>query len=155
MILDGPFNHSNSILDGQRHPKAVVLMPYHPGGARNHFHTAIHNVFKHINKHHFGGKMSLSNRACRVLNDIIVDAFQKLLMEAQVLIKHENRRVMTTKSLDGAVMLLIRPPSFARRFQFYGRKSVCEFFHNPTTTPIDDEVDEATDDAMDEDEEEE
>lgn len=105
-------------------------MPYHPEESENLFTTAIRNVFKSINKTYFEDKLTLSNRSCRVLNDMIVDAFQKLLMETQILMTHDKRRVMTSKALDGAVRLLIQPPSFAERFQFYGRKAVCDYFHN-------------------------
>lgn len=72
--------------------------------------------------------MTISKSSCRVINDLVIDAFQRLLMEAQLLMVHERRRMLTSKSLDDAVKLLVRDPSFCHRFQFYGRKAVCDYF---------------------------
>lgn len=112
------------------HHRAVIPMPYHPSGPRNQFDVAIKRVFQQINARHFGNKLSLSKSSLRVMNDLIIDAFQKLLSETQSLLAHQRRRVLTSQSLDEAVKLLVRHHHFATRCQFYGRKAVCDFFHH-------------------------
>lgn len=105
----------------------MVRWPHHPGGARNQFATAIQNVFKFVNQNEFGDTLSLSKKSTRVLNDLLVDAFQKLLAETQILMVHENQRIMTSRSLDLAVQILFRSPATAHKFRFYARKAVCDY----------------------------
>lgn len=110
------------------HP--VIQMPYHPSGPSNQFMTAVRLVFNFINHHTFQDKLSLSKASCRIVNDLVIDAFQKLLKETQLLMSHQKRRSLTSRSLDEAVKLLIQHPDFARRCQFFGRKAVCDYFRH-------------------------
>lgn len=110
-------------------PPPVIKQPYHPAGPRNQFNTAIKKVFKLINQNEFASKMSLSKTSVRVLNDLIVDSFQRLLLDTQMLMSHENQHIMTSRTLDQAVRMFINSP-IGENCLFYGRKAVCDYFHN-------------------------
>lgn len=116
-----------SIAVPARLPKPIVQLPYHPIGTRNQFYDAIKRVFKTTNRHHFNDALSLSKSACIVMNDLVIDAFQKLLTETQLLMVHQKRTILTSNAVDDAVELLIQHGNFARRCKLFARKSVCKY----------------------------
>lgn len=108
----------------------MIQRPYHPIGTGNQFFGAIKRVFQFVNHQHFNDKLSLSKSACCVMNDMMIDVFQKVLTETQFLMLHQKRRILTSQALDDAVKLLTQHENFAHRCQFYARRAVCGFYNH-------------------------
>jgi histone H2B len=105
LLLGRPSRASGGAEEGKEAPGAGVAPPKKKGALKlrdsNSFQTYIYRVVKEVMP-----ELTISKKSMALLNDIMVELFDKIMKESRELMVYSKKHTLTSKEIETAVRLL-------------------------------------------------